>query len=128
MYLTRDANMAALGSVAKCCAPGSLLVFSYVDQGVFEPEEDIEDIQFLERYDPSGANGLESSGIGHIARVRVFARLLRFTPGARPPNDLMFLWFAVRWPQAGPNRRRRVGFQTIERLRRRKICPLLLPS
>ena len=36
MYLTREANMATLGSVAQCCAPGTELVFSYVDQRIFE--------------------------------------------------------------------------------------------
>ena len=35
MYLTREANMATLGSVAQCCAPGTELVFSYVDQSIF---------------------------------------------------------------------------------------------
>ena len=117
MYLTREANMAALASVAKCCAPGSLLVFSYIDQAVFEPgysgnveavtdlkrtvqtmgepfisgfhsdalenelsntgfhlEENIADIRNLQRCDPSGTNGLKSSGMGHIARVRVMEK------------------------------------------------------
>ena len=38
MYLTRDANMAALKSIAACSAPGSQLVFSYIDQKMFQPE------------------------------------------------------------------------------------------
>jgi methyltransferase (TIGR00027 family) len=38
MYLTRAANMAALKSIAACCAPGSELVFSYADQKLFQPE------------------------------------------------------------------------------------------
>jgi len=35
MYLTRAANMAALGAIANCAAPGSELVFNYIDQDAF---------------------------------------------------------------------------------------------
>ncbi len=38
MYLTRAANMAALKSIVACSAPGSELVFSYIDQKLFQPE------------------------------------------------------------------------------------------
>jgi len=38
MYLTRAANMAALNSIVACSAPGSELVFSYIDQKLFQPE------------------------------------------------------------------------------------------
>lgn len=38
MYLTRAANMAALRSIVACSAPGSELVFSYIDQKLFQPE------------------------------------------------------------------------------------------
>jgi O-methyltransferase involved in polyketide biosynthesis len=38
MYLSREANMAALESIAACGAPGSQLVFSYIDQKMFQPE------------------------------------------------------------------------------------------
>ena len=114
MYLSREANMSTLESVARYCAPGSRLVFSYVDQVIFESvpsgdaediailkqrvksvgepfvsgfhpdvleselrgiglelEEDIDDLQILERCDPTGANGLRSSSISRIACVRV---------------------------------------------------------
>jgi methyltransferase (TIGR00027 family) len=37
MYLTRAANLATLRSAADCSATGSQLVFSYVDQKLFEP-------------------------------------------------------------------------------------------
>ncbi|MGY4830350.1 class I SAM-dependent methyltransferase [Sphaerotilaceae bacterium SBD11-9] len=37
MYLTHEANLAALRAIATCAAPGSELVFSYVDEAVFEP-------------------------------------------------------------------------------------------
>ncbi|KWV55510.1 hypothetical protein AS156_05485 [Bradyrhizobium macuxiense] len=37
VYLTRDANLATLGAVATCGAPGSELVFTYVDQAEFAP-------------------------------------------------------------------------------------------
>ncbi len=40
MYLTREANMATLASVARCSAPGSELVFNYVDQKWFEEGEE----------------------------------------------------------------------------------------
>jgi O-methyltransferase involved in polyketide biosynthesis len=35
VYLTRDANLATLRAVATCGAPGSELVFTYVDQAEF---------------------------------------------------------------------------------------------
>ncbi|MEZ5503484.1 MAG: class I SAM-dependent methyltransferase [Halioglobus sp.] len=114
MYLTREANLATLGSIARCSAAGSELVFSYTDQHMFEAagapdaalyeelkqsvsslgepfvsgfhpaelprelrtlglelEEDMSDIQLLQRYDPAGKNGLKAAGRSHIARVRV---------------------------------------------------------
>ena len=114
MYLSREANMSTLESIARYCAPGSSLVFSYVDQSIFEGmpsgdakdvielkervksvgepfvsgfhpsslerelndigfelEEDIDDVQIIERCDPSDANGLRSSSISRIAQVRV---------------------------------------------------------
>lgn len=37
MYLTREANMTTLESIANCSALGSELVFSYIDQKMFEP-------------------------------------------------------------------------------------------
>ena len=42
MYLTRDANLAALRSIAACGAPGSELVFTYIDQKFFaaQPQAD----------------------------------------------------------------------------------------
>ena len=39
MYLTRDANLAALRSIASSAARGSELVFSYVDQKAFDTDE-----------------------------------------------------------------------------------------
>ena len=36
MYLSREANMATLASVARHSAPGSQLVFSYIDQALFD--------------------------------------------------------------------------------------------
>jgi methyltransferase (TIGR00027 family) len=36
LYLTRDANLATLRAIASTAAPGSELVFTYVDQAVFE--------------------------------------------------------------------------------------------
>ena len=37
MYLTRDANLATLRAIAASAPPGSELVFSYVDQAMFDP-------------------------------------------------------------------------------------------
>ena len=114
MYLSRQANMSTLESVARCCAPGSQLVFSYVDQVIFddmpaeheddilqlqqtvqsvgepfvsgfhpdkleaqlrdiglELEEDLDDLEIIERCDPTNRNELRSSSISRIARVRV---------------------------------------------------------
>lgn len=114
MYLSREANMSTLKSIARYCAPGSQLVFSYVDQVIFdsvpaadaeevailkqrvksvgEPfvsgfhpeslesdlqaiglqlEEDIDDLQIIERCDPADRNGLRSSAISRIASIRV---------------------------------------------------------
>ncbi len=36
MYLSRDANQASLRAIARCGAPGSELVFTYLDQAVFD--------------------------------------------------------------------------------------------
>ena len=49
MYLSREANMATLESIARYCAAGSRLVFSYVDQSIFEgkPEGDTEEVLAL---------------------------------------------------------------------------------
>lgn len=38
VYLTRNANLATLRAVATCGAPGSELVFTYVDQAEFAPD------------------------------------------------------------------------------------------
>jgi methyltransferase (TIGR00027 family) len=38
-YLTREANLATIGAIARCGAPGSELVFTYLDQHVFEHDE-----------------------------------------------------------------------------------------
>lgn len=39
VYLTRHANLATLRAVASCGAPGSELVFTYVDQAEFAPDK-----------------------------------------------------------------------------------------
>ena len=51
MYLSREANLSTLQSVARYCAPGSQLVFSYVDQAIFEgtPSVDTEAIVDLKQ-------------------------------------------------------------------------------
>lgn len=114
MYLTREANLAALAGIARCAAPGSELVFSYIDQQLFsaaatptaevfdqlqqrvssvgepfisgfdpqsltvdlrdvgfELEQDLDDTVLIQRYDPTGVNGLQSASVSHIARARV---------------------------------------------------------
>lgn len=48
MYLTRAANMAALKSIVDCSAAGSELVFSYIDQRLFEAQGAAEAAQFAE--------------------------------------------------------------------------------
>lgn len=50
MYLTREANMQTLRSVAQVGAPGSELVFSYIDQAMFDVDnatarEDFDDLE-----------------------------------------------------------------------------------
>lgn len=37
MYLRREANLAALHDIARCAAPGSELVFTYVDEAALDP-------------------------------------------------------------------------------------------
>ncbi|MFT4519181.1 MAG: methyltransferase (TIGR00027 family) [Halioglobus sp.] len=46
MYLTREANMATLSSIADNCAAGSQLVFSYIDQKLFDAPTDTEKEKF----------------------------------------------------------------------------------
>lgn len=48
MYLSRDANMSTLESVARYCAPGSQLVFSYVDQVIFDMISSAEEQEITE--------------------------------------------------------------------------------
>jgi methyltransferase (TIGR00027 family) len=117
MYLSREVNKSTLESIARYCAPGSQLVFSYVDQVIFEAgpagdaediatlkqrvksvgepfvsgfhpdsleselkgiglrlEEDLDDLQILERCDAADTNGLRSSSISRIASVRVIGQ------------------------------------------------------
>lgn len=40
VYLPREANLATLRAIASCMAPGSELVFSYVDEAMFHPGHD----------------------------------------------------------------------------------------
>jgi methyltransferase (TIGR00027 family) len=40
VYLTRDANLATLRSMAACSPPGSEVVFTYLDEQVFQAESD----------------------------------------------------------------------------------------
>jgi methyltransferase (TIGR00027 family) len=40
MYLTREANLATLRSIASCSPAGSELVFTYLDEGVFRAQPD----------------------------------------------------------------------------------------
>jgi methyltransferase (TIGR00027 family) len=40
VYLTRDANLATLRSMASCSPPGSEVVFTYLDERVFQAESD----------------------------------------------------------------------------------------
>lgn len=111
MYLSPDANRATMREIASCSAPGSELVFSYIDQAMFsapvtpantafsnmqgqvasqgEPfisgfdpdslgsnlqsvglclQEDLSDVELIERYDPRGLNGLVSVQQSRIAR------------------------------------------------------------
>jgi len=42
IYLTREANSMALRGFAECGGPGSLLVFTYVDEKVFDPANESE--------------------------------------------------------------------------------------
>ena len=49
MYLGRDANLATLRAIADCAAPGSELVFSYVDQAAFGAGAMAEEFQALQQ-------------------------------------------------------------------------------
>jgi methyltransferase (TIGR00027 family) len=40
MYLTREANLATLRSIASCSPAGSEVVFTYLDQGVFQAQSE----------------------------------------------------------------------------------------
>jgi methyltransferase (TIGR00027 family) len=49
MYLTREANLATLGAVARASACGSELVFSYADQAAFGPGPEAAAFQALQK-------------------------------------------------------------------------------
>ncbi|GAB4558326.1 MAG: class I SAM-dependent methyltransferase [Rhizobacter sp.] len=77
MYLSREANLAALRAITACAAPGSELVFTYVDEAVFssghaatgaftELRQRVASVgeAFLSGFNPAGLRAqLQSSGI-----------------------------------------------------------------
>jgi len=48
MYLAREANLACLGSIARAAAPGSELVFTYIDQAAFAVDSRDSDSAFAQ--------------------------------------------------------------------------------
>ncbi len=43
MYLTREANLSSLRSIATCAPAGSELVFTYIDEAIFRPDHPVDE-------------------------------------------------------------------------------------
>ncbi len=95
MYLTREANVAALRAIAECAASGSELVLSYIDQAVFggATAEGFEDGQravtslgepWLSGFDPSAiGDDLDALGFDLIEDVSDAELAARYDPDDR---------------------------------------------
>jgi methyltransferase (TIGR00027 family) len=98
MYLTREANMATLESISDCSAPGSELVFSYIDQKMFEPAgaqqaalfDDLEKMvrslgePFISGFDPASlAAVLSNVGLELEEDLNEFQMVERYDPEGR---------------------------------------------
>ena len=95
MYLSRDANMTTLTSIAQSSAAGSELVFSYIDQKWFEPEgtsqsapfEDLERTvksfgePFISGFHPTSLSSeLGDVGLDLVEDVNEFQLVERYDP------------------------------------------------
>ena len=93
MYLSRDTNLATLRAIAGCAAPGSELVFSYVDQVAFGAGAMADEFQALQRsvadagepflsgFDPGTLAGdLQAIGLGLIEDCDDTQLVARYDP------------------------------------------------
>jgi methyltransferase (TIGR00027 family) len=91
MYLTQDANRTALRSIVRCAAPGSELVFTYIEQGALErgrPSRAFQGLQrkvaslgepFLSGFDPPALAGeLRQIGLSFIEDLNGQALAARY--------------------------------------------------
>lgn len=103
MYLTRAANMATLRHIAQCSLAGSLLVFSYIDQKIFDAktaaqgalfndlDEAVKSVgePFMSGFHPASlAADLREVGLDLVEDLNEFQMAQRFDPaginGLRP--------------------------------------------
>jgi methyltransferase (TIGR00027 family) len=91
MYLTREANIATMTSVASCSPTGSELVFTYLDQGLFHAQsESFRELQarvasigepFLSGFDPKSlAASLAGCGLSLVEDLDGNATARRYDP------------------------------------------------
>ena len=92
MYLTREANLSALAAIGSCAAPGSELVFNYLDQEAFAPGAQLDEAfsrlkadvaaageAFLSGFDPAllGAQ-LQTAGLALLEDLNGLQAVARY--------------------------------------------------
>ncbi len=106
MYLTRAANMSALKSIVDCSAAGSELVFSYIDQKLFEPRGSAEASLFADLAQAVSAVGEPFISGFHPAHLANEIRHL----GLELVEDLNDFQLVERYDPAGVN-----GLKAVDR-------------
>lgn len=97
VYLTREANLAALRDIATCAAPGSELVFTYIDEAALHAgpagseafqklRNDVASVgeEFLSGFDPKTLPALlRGTGFDLLEDIDGHAALARYDPAGR---------------------------------------------
>lgn len=98
MYLTREANLSSLRSIATCAPAGSELVFTYVDEAIFRPDYPVDESlrRLASSVSASGEAFLSGFDPCTIGDLLLDARLF-------PIEDLDGNQVAARYDAAGQN-------------------------
>jgi len=107
MYLTREANLATFGSSASCSPAGSEVVFTYLDERVFQAQsESFRDLQqrvaavgepFLSGFNPAQlSENLRSCGLGLVEDLNSSEAAAKYARGGeQAPGQSMFSHIAL---------------------------------
>lgn len=119
MYLTREANLTTLASIAACSAPGSELVFSYIDQKMFQPSDGANAVLFDELEQVVKSLGEPFISGFHPAALNDDIRDL----GLDLEEDCNEYQLVARYDPAGVNGLKPVDRSHVARVRVRGACP-----